>query len=364
MVDLLQIFHAQFWQTVQFVHPEYFSLLLLVLLIWAVHVWRPIATDWEQSGQSKSLRFKHPLIDKMIGAKTIIPAKQSWRWVLHLIRLAIAMSLVTALAQPVQLVKLPPEPQTKTVRDIVFVVETSVSMGLQDYEINGEPTSRVNVIQQVLDQFMANLAGNRFGLILFAEQAYTLMPLTSDTSTARLILKRLRPYLAGRTDEAAGQALGLALMQVEETPDSTENRVVVLISDGSTRESRLPLAEVIHYAQGKNIPIYTIGVGANTADADKRQFRGLLYETIESASLKQIAAETGGRYHQVGSGEGLQKVLQDIDRTEGVAIEVPNNKTQSVDFYQYFIAITVMLFVLYFALMQLLLNRLKQVEAS
>ncbi|MDG4813529.1 VWA domain-containing protein [Hydrogenovibrio sp. 3SP14C1] len=356
--ELAQVF--QDWHLVQFVHPEWFYLFGSVLGLWLVHYLRPSGSDWEQTASAQSLLFRHPLIDQLGFNASVPSSSKGIRWLLNLLRLMLLAGIVTALAMPVKKVPLPPEPQTKTVRDIVFVVETSVSMVLEDYQIDGKPQSRVKVIQDVLDQFISGLAGNRFGFILYADDAYTLMPLTSDATTARLMLKRLKPYLAGRTDEATGEALGLALQQAEKSVDSTENRIVVLISDGSTRNSRLPIAEAINYAQGLNIPIYTIGVGGSSKEADQRKFRGLLYEALESDSLKQIAEQTNGRYYQIGSGQDLQKVLQTIDQTEGVAIEVPKKKFQQVALYPYVIALSVMLFVFYFALVQLLGNRLQR----
>lgn len=345
---------------IQFLQPEWFALLLLWPLMWAWHRWRGQAADWEQMASKQSNTFRHSLIEQLGLARVQSKHHNGWRWFFQVLRLGLLVTLVLALAQPIMRVSMPPEPQTKTVRDIVFVVETGVSMVLEDYEIAGQSRSRIDVIKQVLDQFVSGLDGNRFGYILYADQAYTLMPLTSDGVTARLMLKRLRPYLAGRTDEATAEALGLALQQAERHTETTEKRIVVMISDGSTRQSRIPIAEAINYAQGLNVPIYTVGVGASTESADKRAFRGLIYETIEADSLKTIAQETGGQYHQIGSGNDLQKVLQAIDQTEGVAIEAPRKKYEDVALYHYFLAMTLMLFVMYVGLLQLLAARLQK----
>jgi Ca-activated chloride channel family protein len=351
------------WHEVTFQMPWAFAVLIPVAVLWAWHVWRPARSDWDQTVTAQSLLFRHSLIDRL-GYDAAKPrSHKSLRWLLNGLRVLIFLTLVTALAQPVKQVPLPPEPQTKTVRDIVFVVETSVSMVLEDYQLGGESKSRIEVIRNVLDRFISGLAGNRFGFILYADEAFTLMPLTSDGTTARLMLKRLEPYLAGRTDEGTGAALGLALQQVEQGTDTTENRVIVLISDGSTRDSAIPISEAINYAQGLNVPIYTVGIGSRSDDADQREFRGLLYEPLESGSLKQIAAETGGRYHQVGSGADLQQVLQAIDQTEGVSIDVPRPKFREIALYPYFVALALALFIVYFASVQLLAGRLQQEAA-
>lgn len=320
--------------------------------------------DWDAAAERKSISFRHPLIDRMhwVGQKETI--SNLWRGVLQLLRWALLMCVVFAIAQPVKEVPLPPEPQTKTVRDLVFVIESSASFLLPDYQIDGQPASRMAVVKSVLDQFVSGLDGNRFSFIVYAEDALTLMPLTTDAVTARLMLKRLRPYLAGRTDEAAGAALGLGLQQTEDQTKTTQKRVVIFISDGQSRPSTIPLEDAVTYAQGLNVPIYTIGVGAGNQDADKRKYSGLLYQPLKSAGLKRLAAETGGRYYQIDGRASLQKVLTAIDRTEGVKLETPQKKTAKIALYPYFIAMSLMLFVLYFALVQLLAKRLQPEEAA
>lgn len=345
-------------QQVDFAYPAAFWLFLVPIFLILVRMRYPAPTDWEQMTKTKSMLFRHPLIEKL-GLSTVVKTKPTiWRWLLHLLRLCIFALIVFALAQPRKEIPLPPEPQTKTVRDIVFVVESSVTFVLEDYQLNGQPSTRLDVVKSVIDQFVSGLQGNRFGLILYAEEAFTLMPLTSDAITTRLMLKRLKPYLAGRTDDAMGEALGLALQQAENNTENTQKRIVVLISDGQTKPSRIPISEAINYAQGLNLPIYTIGVGAATSKADNREYRGLLYEPLESDSLKKLASETGGRYYQIGSGSDLQTVLKAIDRTEGVQIDQPSRKTQVIDFYPYFLVMSFVLFVIYFVLLQLLAKRL------
>lgn len=346
-------------QQLEFANAAALWLLLVVPVLAAWYLKRPGRNDWEQVSAAKSMVFRHPLIEKLGFGGAVQTKSNHWRWLLQLLRWILLGLLIITLAQPQKEVPLPPEPQTKTVRDIVFVVESSVTFVLEDYELNGQPTSRLEVVKSVIDQFVAGLDGNRFGVILYAEQAFTLMPLTSDAMTARLMLKRLKPYLAGRTDEAMGEGLGLALQQAENNTETTQKRIVVLISDGQTLASRIPVSEAINYAQGLDLPIYTVGVGAGSVKADKRQFSGLLYEPLESDSLKKLAVETGGQYYRIGSGSDLQSVLRAIDQTEGVQIDKPRPKTQIINFYPYFAVLASMVFLLYFGLVQLLANRLK-----
>jgi Ca-activated chloride channel family protein len=252
---------------------------------------------------------------------------KSRQWDLHALRALLLCLGVVTLAQPYYREANPPAPQTKTVRDVVFVVESSVSMVLKDYQVGGQPAQRIEVIRQVLDQFVAGLRGNRFATILYADQAYTLMPLTSDATAARMMLKRLKPYLAGRNDEAAGAALGLALQQTHTTEDDAQTladpdrtQVVVWLSDGQQMGTRVSFEDVAGYAQALGLPVYTVGVGAGSLKADLRDHGGLLYQPLDPQPLKAMANATGGDYYQIGSGDDLQAVLRQIDQAEGVSV--------------------------------------------
>jgi len=361
MIDVLGLLEwVKHWDQVHFLHPEWFAGWggLALLALW--HRFRPGQTDWQQVAQAQAMVFRHSLIDRMAFRTPPVKAIRWQQLLLHLLRWLLLGLLITALAEPVYQVELPPESQTKTVRDIVMVVETSVSMGLEDYQVSGISATRLDAIKAVLDQFILGMRGNRFSLILYAESAYTLMPLTSDNHTTRLMLKRLRPYLAGRTDEAIGEALGLALKQTERATETTQNRVVVLISDGMTRDSRIPISEAINYAQGLNVPIYTIGVGGEQASADQREFSGLLYQTLEASPLKTIAEQTGGRYYRIGGREDLQAVLAQIDQTEGVEVPVTSAKFQWRSLVNELLVLSFGVFMLYFGWMQWVAKRLQR----
>lgn len=343
------------WDAVYFLQPQWLVGWALLALLILLYRYQGAQSDWQQTSRAKARVFRHSLIDQVSFKRPSKAVKRWRRWplvILQVLRWLLVGVVITALAEPVYEVALPPEPQTKTVRDIVLVVETSVSMGLEDYQLAGKTASRLDAIQSVLDSFIASMRGNRFSLIVYAESAYTLMPLTADATTSRLMLKRLVPYLAGRTDEATGEALGLALQQTEQATETTQNRVVVLISDGVTQPSRLALAEAVNYAQGLNVPIYTIGVGGEQASADHRQFSGLIYQTLDASPLQALAEQTGGRYYQVGGREDLQSVLQQIDQTEGVQLAVSSPKFQLRSFTAELLSLAVLLFCLYFLWMQ------------
>ncbi|MEA3404363.1 MAG: VWA domain-containing protein [Pseudomonadota bacterium] len=360
------------FQVDQFESPLWFWLILLLPIFWLLHLGVGGQDDLAQQQSQRQFVFKHPLIHlQSLTSRSVKSVKSQFsvfNLLLQLLRVLIIVSLAIALAQPIKLQQSDPKPQQKTVRDVVFVIESSASFLLPDYQVNGQATQRIEVVKTVLDQFISGLTGNRFGFVIYAKQAYTLMPLTGDQTAARLNLKRLKPYLAGRTDEAMGEALGLALKQNELAMDSqadkdTLKRVVVLISDGSSQTSRLKINEAINYAQTMNVPIYTVGVGASSEEADKRVYSGLLYQPLESASLQQIASETLGEYYRIGSGDDLQKVLTKIDQSVGVPYIAPPNPPQKIVLYFVPLTFSVLAFALY-GLLSVLFGSQRKAKAS
>ncbi len=377
LVDFLEI------KAVEFANPGALWLIFLWPFLWVLSTLNQAFAgtqndDLTQLQSQRQLVVKHALIHKM---QPFGSAKKTFKWRFsalktgfNLLRGIIIMSLAIALAQPEKIQGLEPLPQQKTVRDVVFVIESSASFLLPDYQINGQSETRMNVVKNILDQFISGLEGNRFGLAIYAEQAFTLMPLTADQTAARLNLKRLKPYLAGRTDSAMGEALGLALKQTHQNSlngssasgsqnsqaeSDTLKRVVVLISDGLSQPSRLELSEAINYAQLLQVPIYTIGVGANSDAADKRLYTGLLYQPLESDSLKTIAVETQGQYFQIGSGQDLNRVLQQINEAEGVPYETPPRLPLHVALYHVPLTISVISLLCYLFLSLLLAKKLR-----
>ncbi|MBF6057696.1 vWA domain-containing protein [Thiomicrorhabdus heinhorstiae] len=378
---MMALWQSFSWAEIQWQHAEFFWLIVLWPVLWVWSRWRAVWDDRQALSQSGRLSARHILVSRMQqrqagqGGET---PQGTWRFsvswlLLECLRGALIICLAAALAQPQK--PLPPEaqPNPKTVRDLVFVVESSASFLLPDYRFKGHDQTRMDAVKLVLQNFMAALDGNRFAVVIYADQAFTLMPLTADQQAAQAYLQRLKPYLAGRTDEASGEALGLALREadkqradmqtVSDLQDSARKRVVVLISDGMNRPSRVPMDEAVNYAQVLKVPVYTVGVGSNSSAADLRQFSGLLYQPLQAEVLQQIAAQTGGRYFKVESGEGLQQVLQSIDKLEGVAVPQAEVERHWQDLTHWLLLMAVVLFAVY-ALLLWLLKRQDFTEAQ
>ncbi len=360
-----------------FASPQWLGLIALWPVLWLLSGWAgrqfDVKDDLSENRRQSELSVKHNLIHlmKRSKVKTSLPKGMFSDLVFQLLRGLLIVVLAVSLADPVEKLPVAAKPEPKTVRDIVFVIESSASFLLPDYEIDGHPETRMNVVKEVLDQFIAKLDGNRFSIAIYADKAFTMLPMTYDQTLARLTLKRLKPYLAGRTDVAMGEALGLALKQADSNLQTAADdsiagqqagrkKVVVLISDGLSLPSRLELSEAVNYAQMLDVPVYTIGVGASSDQADKRVYSGLLYQPLEAESLQQIATQTKAQYYQVGSGQEISQVLEKINQAEGVPYIPPPSPPQERRLYSYPLTLSALIFGFYWLLSLLLKPRARQ----
>lgn len=262
----------------------------------------------EQGLTTDRTRVRHPL-QKLF--KTLPSAGKARPYLHQLLLWPVLACLVLALAQPQRIGEKRPDPPRQ--RDIVFIVDTSVSMTLRDYQIDGERIDRMSVIRAMLDNFIEQLKGDRVSLIAFADSAHVLVPLTSDQALLRHMLPKLRPGIAGRTN-AIGEAIALAVKQAAHNRQG--KRVLVLVSDAALPTGSITPQQAAALARREQLPLYTLAVGAGSYDAEEQRITGLIYHPANLALLKELAAITGAKSYQAGDQAALQAAINEIEQIE------------------------------------------------
>ncbi len=173
--------------------------------------------------------------------------------------------------------------------EIVLAVDVSASMG--------EPLAigdarRLDLVRSMLEQLLSDRAGDRVGLVAFAEQAYLIAPLTYDRDAIGQILAELEIGLAGRRTDL-GQAIGLSLRTLQGS-DGTR-RSIVVITDGESNSGALTARDAASLAAAEGITLHLIGVSEET-DAEL------------SKKMQALAEMTGGTYLPVRNSEDLSEV--------------------------------------------------------
>ena len=259
---------------------------------------------------SDKQRLLHPLINTLNIESPHPKIKMSF----GLIKTFILILLVLALAQPIKVGKKLPDPPQE--RDIIFIVDTSVSMILRDYILNGERIDRMSLLKGVLDSFIHKLKGERMSIIVFGDHAYTLVPLTSDESLLRKMLSRVQATMAGRFN-AIGEGIALAVKQAAKNEsNSTRKRVLVLLTDADQPTGSINPITAAQLAKAAKLPLYTIAIGATTLAAEEQRQGGLLYSPVDLGLIQQLSSITGAKNYQAGNPNALNNAIQAISLHE------------------------------------------------
>ena len=222
--------------------------------------------------------------------------------------------LVFALTQPVKVGKKLPDPPQE--RDIIFIVDTSVSMILRDYVLDGERIDRMNLLKGVLDNFIRKLKGEKMSIIVFGDDAYTLVPLTSDQYLLRRMLSRVQATMAGRFN-AIGNAIALAVKQATDNKkNSKRKKILVLLTDADQPTGDIDPVIAAMLAKKAQLPLYTIAIGATTIAADEQRLGGLLYSPVDLELINKLSNITGAKSYQAGNPNALESAVQAINLHE------------------------------------------------
>ncbi|WP_323921786.1 VWA domain-containing protein [Aeromonas caviae] len=221
-------------------------------------------------------------------------------------------ALVLALCRPQW--QEPPIIHYQSSRDLILAVDLSDSMRTQDMLDDGEQTDRLAAVRQQISNLVASRPGDRIALVVFADHAYLLSPLTQETGALLTLARELDFDLVGRTT-----ALGEAILLARQHADPTRPTALLLVTDGrNTSGNADPLTEV-RLAAKAGIRLYTLGVGADpdtfagpAGDADPSA-------ELDEALLQQLATLGGGRYFRARNRGDLAAINQAIDTLEPLA---------------------------------------------
>lgn len=283
--------------------------ILALPLPWLVrHLWRS-SRILAHEPEALWVPFFEPLRQKVQGRKTAFMSHFS------LIFLLSWVFFVGALMRPLFI----GDPQfiPSEYRHLMLVLDVSDSMSSRDFSLGPQKITRLDMVKVLADDFLTKRQGDQVGLVLFGEEAYVYVPLTSDLVTTRSMLQEVNLGIAGpRT--AMGDALALALKNMKDIPASS--KVIILISDGFANAGQIHPEEVLLIAKEMGVKIYTIGVGADEM-MEPSFFGSQMFNPsadLDEALLTKIANETGGQYFRAKTTQDMQRIYQQLDQLEPV----------------------------------------------
>lgn len=209
--------------------------------------------------------------------------------------------IVLALARP-QFVE-PPIQKVQPARDLLLALDLSQSMDTRDFrDPQGQLETRVAAVRGVVEGFVEHRPGDRIGLVVFGDAPYPLVPFTLDHATVRAMLEQTLPGMAGpRT--ALGDSIGLGIKLFEAS--KAQDKLMILLSDGSDTASRMPPERAAEIAKERGIRVDTIGIGDSKATGEAK---------VDTATLQKVADTTRGRYFFGQDQAALTQIYTTIDQ--------------------------------------------------
>jgi Ca-activated chloride channel homolog len=203
---------------------------------------------------------------------------------------------------------------------IVLAIDVSSSMLAEDFA----PSNRLEVAKRQAISFIRGRRTDRIGLVTFAGEALTQVPLTLDYALLEQAVMNLRiGVLEDGTAIGTGLATSLNRLRLVEGG----SRVVLLLTDGENNRGAVDPRTAAEAAASLKVRVYTVGVGTEgeARVPTGRGLSGLRYEVvpvrIDEALLEDIAERTGGRYFRATDAAALERIFRQIDALERTRIE-------------------------------------------
>ena len=286
---------------------------------------------------------------RMSDTKAYRFAPRSWKVTL------MPLQLILRIATFILLVLILARPQTrnswnnKSVEgiDIMLAMDVSGSMLAEDLRPN-----RIEAAKQVAAEFIAGRPNDNIGLTIFAGEAFTQCPMTTDHASLLNLLQSVRPDIATRGLIQDGTAIGMGLANaVSRLKDSkAKSKVVILLTDGSNNRGDLSPMTAAEIAKSLGIRVYTIGVGTNKVApypmvvAGGVQYVNIPVE-IDTKTLSEIAAATDGDFYRATNNKELQNIYKEIDKLEKTKLSV-KTFSKKYEAYQPFAMVAILLLLL------------------
>ncbi|PRZ26345.1 vWA domain-containing protein [Flavobacterium granuli] len=295
-------------EKITFLNPEFFWLFLLIPLaiIWLVY---------KRNHQSATLKMSS--IEGFKGSTSFLARMKPF---LNVLRLLALSSLIVAMVRP-RTVDISNKTKTTKGIDIVMAVDVSGSMLAKDLKPN-----RMEALKRVAADFVDERPNDRIGLVVYASEAYTKTPVTSDKAVIQEAIKSIKYDNVLQDGTGIGMGLATAVNRLKDS--KAKSKVIILLTDGVNNAGFIEPETASDIAKQYGIKVYTIGLGTNgmalspyaIAPNGELMFQMMKVE-IDEQLMKSIAKKTDGRYFRATSNSKLAEIYAEINKLETTEIE-------------------------------------------
>lgn len=248
--------------------------------------------------------------------------------------------------------------------EVIIALDVSNSMLAEDIQ-----PDRLTRAKQAISRLVDNLDKDKIGLIVFAGDAYTQIPITTDYVSAKMFLSTINPDMVPKQGTAIGAAISLGIRSF--SPGEGKSKAMIIITDGENHEDD-PVTNA-EEASKAGIIIHTIGIGSTEGvpipvitngktDYLKDVDGNTVITKLDEDILKKIAITTNGKYVRASNSNiGLDEIFSEIRKMKKQELE-STMYTEYNDQFQIFAAIALFLLMVDFILMERKNKRLANIR--
>jgi Ca-activated chloride channel homolog len=326
----------------RFENIEYLWGLFIIPLLTVIFIWSRIA-------RKKALRrFGNEEI-----LKHLMPFSSKGRPIFKFIVLMLALAfIINGIARPQFGSKLKKVKREGV--ELIIALDVSNSMMAEDIQPN-----RLERAKRAISRLIDRLKDDKIGLIVFAGEAYTQLPITSDYNSAKLFLNSVNTQIVPRQGTAIGAAINLAVRSF--TPSGQANKAIIVITDGENHED--DAVSAAKNAADKGIVVHTIGMGLpegspipvlknGQKDYLKDRDGKVVVTKLDEKMLEQIASAGNGIYVRANNAQiGLNALFDEINKMQKEEME-SRIYSEYNDQFQYFFAAGLFLILFEFIILE------------
>lgn len=295
-------------KAITFLNPGFFWLCTLLPFAIAWYIWkRKQQTPTLKMSSLKGFQASGSLLAKL-------------QPLLFVMRLLVLSALIVAMARP-RTVDISNKTKTTKGIDIVMAVDVSGSMLAKDLKPN-----RMEALKRVAADFVKERPNDRIGLVVYAAEAYTKCPVTSDKAVVLDAINSIKYDNVLQDGTAIGMGLTTAVNRLKDS--KAKSKVIILLTDGVNNAGFIEPETASDIAQQYGIKVYTIGIGTNGmaefpyAIAPNGQFLFRMMQVeIDQELMKSIARKTGGKYFRATGNQRLAEIYAAINKLETTEVE-------------------------------------------
>lgn len=283
-------------EKLSFLNPQFFWLFLIIPIL---GVW----FFWKQNRLTPTLKISS--INAFKSSNSFFAKLKPY---LNVLRLLALSSLIIALARP-RSVNVSDETKTTKGIDIVMAIDLSSSMLARDLTPN-----RMEALKKVAENFVDERPNDRIGIVVYAGEAYTKTPVTSDKAIVKEAINDIKFDNVLQDGTGIGMGLTTAVNRLKDS--KAKSKVIILLTDGVNNSGFIEPETAAEIAHEYGIKVYTVGIGTNgmadfpyayAPNGKDFLYKKLLVE-IDEKLMKSIAQKTNGKYFRANNNSSISVV--------------------------------------------------------